>query len=146
MPARLHPADVGQDAVSFMYAVESWRARPACWLLAALFAVLFVVLVSQAAAPPAAPAKSAEAKGREYSVKIAPREPAPETNALSFPALPKPASARRADLPSAFTGKAPASVIDLRSMERHVEGLAARLSPAVVAVEIGSGSGSGVVV
>jgi serine protease Do len=50
------------------------------------------------------------------------------------------------DLPSAFTGKAPASVTDLRAMERHVEALAARLSPAVVAVEIGSGSGSGVVV
>ena len=35
---------------------------------------------------------------------------------------------------------------DLRSIEQHVKALIARVSPAVVAVEVGYGSGSGVVI
>jgi len=60
--------------------------------------------------------------------------------------MPEPAPARRADLPVAFTEKAPASIAELRSMQRHIEALVARVKAAVVAVEVGSGSGSGVVI
>ena len=52
----------------------------------------------------------------------------------------------RADLRPAFTKDVPVTLDDLRTIERHVKALAARVSPAVVAVEVGSGSGSGVVI
>ena len=54
--------------------------------------------------------------------------------------------ARRSDLPAAFTKAAPASLSDLQTIQRRVESLVRRLSPAVVAVEIGESSGSGVVI
>ncbi len=125
-----------------MRALEYSRARPACWLLAALLVALGSKAVSPAAAPPA----SLRTNRPPLSVKRIHKDSASDTNALASPALPKPAPAHRADLPSVFLSKAPSSVADLRSMQRHVEALVARVSPAVVAVEIGSGSGSGVVV
>jgi len=128
--------------VTLLRGAEYWRARPAGWALAAVLSAV----VSQAAAPPAAATNSAPTNRPARSVRITPREPAPDTNAWVVPPAPEPTPARRADLPSAFAGKAPASIADLRSMERHVEALVARASPAVVAVEVGSGSGSGVVI
>lgn len=49
-------------------------------------------------------------------------------------------------LPSAFEKPAPNSVEDLRSMERHVKALLPKVTPAVVAVQLGDTVGSGVVV
>jgi serine protease Do len=50
------------------------------------------------------------------------------------------------DLPSSFFRRAPASINDLKRMQRHIEDLIATVSPAVVAVLVDSGAGSGVVV
>ena len=63
-----------------------------------------------------------------------------------LPALPQPTPARRAELAAAFTRPAPTSIPDLKAMERQVKALVARVCPAVVEVEVGNGSGSGVII
>jgi serine protease Do len=68
------------------------------------------------------------------------------TPSLAVSPPPKPAAINPRDLPVVFIKNTPASLADLRIMQRHVEALIPQLSPAVVAVEVGSGSGSGVVV
>jgi len=50
------------------------------------------------------------------------------------------------DLPAVFRKSGPASVEDLKAIEKQVQALVPRLSRAVVAVQVGSASGSGVVV
>ena len=142
MAARPNRAAFGQNHVTFMRGVECLRAKPACWLLAAMLSAS----VSWAAAPPAVPPDSAHTNRPGRSVRIWPNDSAPDANAFAIPAVPKPPPARRADLPTAFMGNAPTSVTQLRTMERHVKALVARVSPAVVAVEVGYGSGSGVVI
>ena len=142
LAARIILAAIGQYHVTFMRAVAFLRAASACWLLAAIFAAP----ASHAAATPSASTNSAQTNRPAQSVRIAPKEPAPESNAWAIPAEPKPTPARRADLPLAFTWDASPSLADLRTIERHVKALAARVSPAVVEVEVGSGSGSGVVI
>ncbi len=74
------------------------------------------------------------------------QESSASTNSNGFPAVPHPAPAYRSDLRPAFTKSVPTSLGDLRSMEQHVKALAARVSPTVVAVEVGTGSGSGVII
>lgn len=64
---------------------------------------------------------------------------------LFHPPAPQPAPAH-GELPAVFRKPAPTSLADLREIERHVTALVARVSPAVVAVEIDSASGSGVVI
>lgn len=49
-------------------------------------------------------------------------------------------------IPLAFRRSTPESLSDLQVMERHLTALVARVSPAVVAVEVGGATGSGVVV
>jgi serine protease Do len=50
------------------------------------------------------------------------------------------------ELPTAFNKPAPVSMADLRDMQDHVAALVARVSPAVVEVEVGHATGSGVVI
>ena len=57
-----------------------------------------------------------------------------------------PIAAPRTELPTAFGKPAPTSIADLKSIESHVKSLTARVSPAVVAVEVERASGSGVVI
>jgi serine protease Do len=59
---------------------------------------------------------------------------------------PRPTPVSRKDLPAAFSKPAPTSVADLKSIEQRVKDLIPKISPAVVAVEIGHGSGSGVII
>ena len=56
------------------------------------------------------------------------------------------AQGERDSLPAALTRPSPISLDDLKVIERHVTNLVARVSPAVVALEIGSAIGSGVVI
>lgn len=58
----------------------------------------------------------------------------------------RPAQGERKSLPAALTRPSPVSLDDLKAIERHVTNLVARVSPAVVALEIGSAIGSGVVI
>jgi serine protease Do len=69
-----------------------------------------------------------------------------QTNGPAQPPAPKPAPARRSELAAAFSKPVPTSVADLKAIEQHVKALVARISPTVVAVELGNGSGSGVVI
>ena len=93
---------------------------PACWLLAGLLLV------------PAAPAADPAPRALEAAPKV--------------PPAPKPAPANPKQLAAAFTKASPGSIADLKSMEQQVKNLVAQVSPAVVAVEIGLHSGSGVVI
>ncbi|MCI0534004.1 MAG: S1C family serine protease [Verrucomicrobiales bacterium] len=68
---------------------------------------------------------------------------APQTGL--FP-VPVPALARPGNLPNAFRQDTPASLADLRFMEKHVRNLVGQVSPAVVAVRVGGSTGSGVVI
>ena len=69
----------------------------------------------------------------------------PFSRAEAQPA-PRPAPADSRELAPAFKKTTPGSIADLKAMEQRVETLVAQISPAVVAVEVGSGSGSGVVI
>jgi serine protease Do len=60
--------------------------------------------------------------------------------------VPKPAGAHRVDLPEPLRKTVPTSIDDLRSIEQYVKALIPKISPAVVAVQIGDFSGSGVVI
>jgi len=91
--------------------------RPARWLLA----VALAASAGQAGAQSAAPN-------------------------FTRPAAPKPVPVNFKDLPAAFSKPAPTSLADLREMQARVAALVSQVSPAVVAVELGHSSGSGVVI
>jgi serine protease Do len=135
-------ATLGRQALNFMRTVEFLRAKPSGWLLAAVLASL----LAAAAARPTASTDIAQTNQPARSVKIASREEADGAGTTTVLAAPRPTPAYRTDLRPAFTKDVPVTLDDLRTMERHVKALAARVSPAVVAVEVGSHSGSGVVI
>ncbi|HWX18559.1 MAG TPA: trypsin-like peptidase domain-containing protein [Candidatus Binatia bacterium] len=106
--------------MSVMPATEFLRAKPAGWLLAAML----LVPASQAAEQPVHSPKPEQAER----------------------AAPKPAPADRKELAAAFTKATPGAIADLKQIEQRVKTLVTRVSPAVVAVEVGYASGSGVVI
>ena len=135
------PGDRPQ-ALNSMSALECLLARRVCWYLAAALAA---PMTPAATLPTAAPDLS-RTNLPVRSVKVLPHQKPEDTNQLFLPPVPQPRPVYRTDLRPAFTKDVPASLEDLRIMERHVKALAARVSPAVVAVEVGTGSGSGVII
>jgi serine protease Do len=59
---------------------------------------------------------------------------------------PKPAPAAPGELAAVFAKSTPGSIADLKLIEQRVKALVTRVSPAVVEVEVGYASGSGVVI
>lgn len=51
-----------------------------------------------------------------------------------------------AKLPPVFSKRAPESLDDLKAIEQHVEKVLERVTPAIVCVRVGAGSGSGVII
>jgi serine protease Do len=70
----------------------------------------------------------------------------PAAPVFARPAVPIPALVNLKDLPAAFSKPAPTSLTDLRQIQERVAALVSQVSPAVVAVELGHSSGSGVVI
>ena len=101
------------------------------------------VLAEDRLSPTANPAPTATQSAPTASQQSGPTTAAGAAERL---ALPKPFPANPRELPAGFRQAAPASTADLKAIEQHVKALAARVSPAVVAVAVGSGSGSGVVI
>ena len=114
------------QVLNIMHAKPLLRPRSAWLLLVALLTI--VGARAEAQTVPAARKKGAEA---QISTSLAP---------------PKPGTVNRKALPAGFIKAIPASIADLKAMEEHVKAMVARVSPAVVAVEMGDGSGSGVVI
>ena len=118
------------------------RAQLAYWLLASLLTIPASLALAQ---PPISPGLNQPGQGA-LEPKTEEKEEDPGAHSSGLPEVPKPAPANRKELGAAFTKAAPASIADLRFIEQHVETLITRVSPAVVAVEVGYGSGSGVVI
>jgi serine protease Do len=93
------------------------RGRSACWLLAVALSV---------------------------SALLANAEPGKPI--FARPAVPTPTPVNLEELPAAFSKPAPTSLADLRDIQERVAALVSKVSPAVVAVELGHSSGSGVVI
>lgn len=124
----------------FIRSIISPRTRPTCWLLAACLLAPPLPAQDRNAAPqPAPPERATQASER-------PRNEARSLSTNTAGVLAIPSAGRRAALPPALSRPTPASVADLRAIEQHVKALVARVTPAIVAVEVGSGSGSGVVI
>jgi serine protease Do len=138
MAARLCSATPGRDVVSLKRAVKCLRVKPPGLLLAAAAWLAALLLLGTP--------KAAQVFGSARSLTNTQPAVASDTNTLGVPAVPRPAPARRSALPAVFSKAGPTSVADLRAIERHVKALAAKVSPAVVAVQVGTGSGSGVVI
>jgi serine protease Do len=118
------------------------QAKPAYWLLAVVLAVQVVQLAAQPSAAPNATQTNRPA-GSDNSSQP---EQAADAEFSTLLAAPRPTPAYRTDLRAPFTKTTPTSLADLKTMEQHIRALAACVSPAVVAVQVGSGRGSGVVI
>jgi serine protease Do len=100
-----------------MSVLQMLRGRAACWLLALALCTAAVRTGAQS-----------------NSTKFA------------TPPVPTPVPVSIEDLPAAFNKPAPTSLSDLREIQDRVAALVTQVSPAVVAVELGHSSGSGVVI
>jgi serine protease Do len=127
-----------QKALIFMRAIRGLRIPPACWLAVAALA---------GAVAWAAVAPGSDGTNHQAAPAAAVQQPIESATALAIPrTAPKPAPANRDEWAVAFSKPAPTSMADLKAIEQHVQALVGRVSPAVVAVEVGYGSGSGVVI
>jgi serine protease Do len=135
-------ARFGKQAVMLNYAVKGWRASGAGWLLVGLLSTAGAAAGQR---PPVSPDLAqfnlvAQAAARQKA------EPGTNPAALAALAVPKAAPVRPKDLPASLSKPVPTSIADLKAIEQQVKSLVAKLSPAVVAVEVGDGSGSGVII
>jgi serine protease Do len=121
-----------------MRATRFLRSQAAWWLLA-------VTLAGASAKATIAPdsVRTNELAAPTPAAQGRPQAPAAVPGP---PVAPRPTPANRNEWAPAFNKPAPTSIADLKSMEQQVKKLVARVSPAVVAVEVGYGSGSGVVI
>jgi serine protease Do len=127
-----------QKALSLMGGIRIPRARLAWWLLAASLAG---ASVWAAVAP-----KAGETNHPSVPASANQKPPGADTPVSGPIPAPKAAPARRNEWAPVFRKPAPTSIADLKSIEQHVKTLVRRVSSAVVAVEVGYGSGSGVVI
>jgi len=116
-------------------AKELSKSKLAFWLVA----IGFSLSAGRAAEPSLASPKAAQEMAE------------PADHAGRFPSaeateVPKPGPANPKELAAAFSKPIPSSIADLKNMEKRVKELVRRLSPAVVDVQVGNGSGSGVVI
>ena len=107
----------------FSSSIKSLLEVPVCWMTGMALAMVALAAETRPSPTSAAP-----------------------TDARALLPVPSPSRVNPRELPEAFSKATPASLADLKAMEQHVKTLIARVSPAVVAVEVGSGSGSGVVI
>jgi serine protease Do len=118
------------------------RATPAQLLLASALAISSAPAgepapISPPSHPEEPPWPEENAAGHEReSTSLAP----------GWKAAPRPAPANPKELPPAFAKPTPDSIADLRSIQIRVKELVRRVTPAVVDVEIGGGTGSGVII
>ncbi|MEI8041249.1 MAG: hypothetical protein WCL11_07565 [Verrucomicrobiota bacterium] len=138
-PAPVGSVDVMRTALISMHAIRFLRTRTAWWLLAAVLAG--ALSWSNARNSRGA---TVDRAGAAASAATSVRK---QTNSAladaSLPAVPKPAPSRRSEWAPAFGKTTPTSLDDLKAIERQVKAVAGRVSPAVVAVQVGYGSGSG---
>lgn len=131
-------ATLQQNFLTSTHAARFLRIRPARWLMVAtlagapLWGCDRLALGATTDQPPTS--------GEEQ------KEPGSALAVTGPPAAPKPAADHRREWAFALTKPAPTSIADLKTIEQQVKTLVAQVSPAVVAVNVGFGSGSGVVI
>ncbi len=142
MAAAVNSAAVVRDSVTWTRGFEFWRAKPAGWLVATLLTTAALQAHARASLSPDSKASGQQAQ----PPKTEDRKQVPDARAPGTLPVLKPAPANPKELAAVFSKPAPASLADLRSIEQRVKTLVRQVSPAVVAVEVGFGSGSGVII
>lgn len=118
------------------------RTHPRWWVVAATLAGASF----QSGEPPACGATADRIAEQAPAAAREPQEPSSALSVTGPPVAPRPAADRRREWAPALTKPAPTSIADLKTIEQRVKALVEQVSPAVVAVSVGFGSGSGVVI